>query len=269
MSESGSTVRIVDWNINGFSRLRGQGELLADLDWDICTLQEVTTTTWPQLRELGDDGAISLDFMPPLAGEPPRYHSAVLVRGGMRIRDADVLPHLPSPERSLVVALATAAGREIVAASLASPPGVSWGRAGKGRQVLRIAAWLAERSAPTMIGMDANAPRFERLHPAATEWWNADEPVLFGSDRPHDLRDVFREYVASDPTRWAEVEARFPDGPLAVSYDRGKGDRSVPCRYDVILASPEFTVLHAEYTYDAALEAGSDHGLVRATLRLA
>lgn len=260
-------VRMVDWNINGFSELRGQAELLAELDWNVCTLQEVTEGTWPELRQLGDDSAISRDSMPPLAGKAPRYHAAVLVRD-LRLVDAGILRDLPSPERSLVARLESGDGHPFVAASLASPPGVSWGDAGKGRQVSRIAAWLADRRLPTVVGMDANAPKFERLDPAATEWWNPEEPVLFGEDRPHDLRDVFREYLSTDPARWKAVEARFPEGPLAVSYDRGRGERSVPCRYDVILASPEFSVGRVEYRYDDAIAAGSDHGLVVAHLTL-
>lgn len=268
-SQTGSTrLRVVDWNINGFGRLRGQARLLADLDWDVCTLQEVTDATWPELRDLAEDGAISLDSMPALAGAPPRYHSAVLVRGGVRLTGARTLRDIPSPERSLVADLITQHGQAFVVASLAAPPGTSWGDAGKGRQISRIAAWLKERTKPTVVGMDANGPKFERLRLPDTEWWNVHEPVLFGEERDHDLRDVFREYVSTDPARWDAVESTYPDGPLAISYDRGKGGRSVPCRYDVILASPEFHVDQVDYLYDDAIAAGSDHGLVDAHLTL-
>lgn len=261
-------LRVLDWNINGFAQLRGQGDLIASLEWDVCTLQEVTEATWPDLRELADHGAVALEHLPSIAGRLPRYFSAVLVRNGIAMSSASTLSDVPSRERTLTAEVVLPTGRELVVASLASPPGVSWGTAGKGRQVTRVAAWLQERSKPTIVGMDANAPKFERLDPAETEWWNADEPLLFGEERTHDLRDVFREVVSSDPERWSELAERAPEGPLAVSYDRGKGDRHIPCRYDVILASPEFAVEHVEYRYEEALEAGSDHGLIEAALTL-
>ena len=154
-------LRFIQWNINGFSTLRGQGDLLASLPWDVAALQEVTTGAWPQLRGLADDAEAAVRRLPPLAGDPPRYHAALLVRRPFELRDAAVLRDVPSPERTLVGTV-TVEEVAITVASLAVPPGVSWGDAGKGRQAARYAAWLRDRTRPTVVGMDANSPKWDR-----------------------------------------------------------------------------------------------------------
>lgn len=148
--------------------------------------------------------------------------------------------------------------------SWAAPPGASWGNAGKGRQVIRYAAELAARSGPVVVGIDRNAPKWERLVLADDEWWNDDEPVLYGPDRAHDLRDIFREQVERDPDLHRRIVAARPEGPLAVTHRR----RTTDCRYDAIYASPEIEVLSITHDWDQAREAGSDHAALLATLEL-
>jgi hypothetical protein len=43
-------------------------------------------------------------------------------------------------------------------------------------------------------------------------------------------------------------------------------DPPSPRRYDVILASPDWEVRDVAYSYQGAVEAGSDHGLVQSEL---
>ncbi len=57
------------------------------------------------------------------------------------------------------------------------------------------------------------------------------------------------------------VREQRPNGPLAVSFDRGKGV-PIPCRYDFVYVSPEFSVRRVDYPYDASRSAGSDHSIV-------
>lgn len=257
---------LVDWNVNGFA-LRGQAELLRVLSWDVCTLQEVTTESWPVLRELGNTGDVALHHLPPIAGTPPRYYSAILTRAPFVLGGSGCLADVPSPERTLVGTVGHPEARVSVA-SLALPPGVSWGRAGKSRQAARIAAWLTELPGPGVVGIDANTPKFDRADLEETVWWDDGEAVLLGSAREHGLRDVYRDWLERDPERLASVQHERPDGPLAVSHVRGRGNNSTPCRYDHILASPDFDVLDVTYDFDRAIEAGSDHALVTAHLRL-
>jgi len=252
---------VVDWNVNGFVH-REQPAFLDSLDWDIACLQEVTRESWPRFRDLGDDGDVAFDYLPPLAGKGPKYACAVLVRG-QRLRDFAVLRDIPSPERA-AVSTVSLRSRDIDVCSWAAPPGVMWGASGKGRQVLRFAAHLRDRMRPVIVGIDRNAPRWERHDLADDEWWNKDEPLLYGPEREHDLSDAFRTHLDQNPDLASQLRLECPDGPLHVTHAR----RGIPCRYDAIYASPEFTVHNVEHYWDRARGAGSDHALVRASLEL-
>lgn len=98
---------------------------------------------------------------------------------------------------------------------------------------------------------------------ADDEWWNEREPLLYGPDRVHDLRDVYRDHLEANPALARQVRVERPDGPLAITHRRG----GIDCRYDAIYASPEFAVQDVEHQWDQARAAGSDRALVRATLR--
>jgi len=254
---------IVDWNVNGFA-LRGQVAFLDGLDWDVALLQEVTRESWPRFRELGTSGGVAFDSMPALVGDGPRYASAVIVRGLAGLDGFGVLPDVPSPERAAVASVELE-GRRASVCSWAAPPGVSWGRAGKGRQVARFAAWLKERSGPVIVGIDRNAPKWERLDLQDDEWWNNDEPMMYGPNRHHDLRDAFRDLVDRDPELRRAIVAERPEGPLVVTHRR----RDTDCRYDAIYVSPECDVVRMEHLWDGAVTAGSDHAVVKATLQWA
>lgn len=232
------------------------------MDWDVACLQEVTTESWEDFRALGDAGDVAFGHLPPLAGKGPRYTCAILVRGSARLENFGVLRDVPSPERAAVASVRIA-GRHAWVCSWAAPPGVTWGRAGKGRQVARFAAFLRDRTGPVLVGIDRNAPKWERQQLADDAWWNEREPLLYGPDRVHDLRDVYRDHLEANPALARQVRVERPDGPLAITHRRG----GIDCRYDAIYASPEFAVQDVEHQWDQARAAGSDHALVRATLR--
>lgn len=255
---------VLDWNVNGFAD-RGQADLLGSLTWDVACLQEVTEQSWPGILKCADGGDVAFRHLPPLAGRPPRYGTAVLVRGHeLSLRGFDLLPDMPSPERAATAQLRTPLG-DIWVGSWAAPPARGgWGPSGKGRQVQRFAAWLRDRPGPTVVGIDRNAPRWERPDLADDVWWNEREPLLYGPDRVHDLRDVYRDHLDRDPDELARSLAARPDGPLMVTHER----KGVPCRYDAVYATPEFRVLDVRHLWSEARAAGSDHGIVIASLEL-
>ena len=264
MTDVSTPLRVVDWNLDGFTGLDAKLDLLEQMSWDVCLLQEVTESSWPRLRDLGAAASWSGEYLPDLA-KPPRYHSAIIVRDAEQLHDTGVIAEIPSPERT-AVATFEHAGTPVTIASLALPPGVAWGDAGKGRQADRIACWLRERRGPVVVGIDANTPKWDRPGLRDCEWWNDRESLLLGEERIHDLRDVYRDALERDPGRRAAVLADTPEGPLATSHVRGRGVGRVACRYDHVLASPEFTVLDVEYRWEEAVEAGSDHAVIVATL---
>jgi hypothetical protein len=179
-----------------------------------------------------------------------------------------VLSRAPSPVRTLVAHIEGALGH-FVAMSAALPPGSMWGRAAKQDQARVIGAHLeCLRGAgmPVLVAMDRNGPKRERFHPAETEWWAEDEPALFAADAPHGLSDVLVTLYAQDPERLSAALAARPDGPLEVSFVERRTNPPSLRRYDVILASAEWHVKDVTYDHAASVEAGSDHGLVRASL---
>lgn len=265
-------MRFVTWNLSGFAR-SAQGEFLAAASWAIAAVQEMTTPT--ALDELASQvGASSYasarGLIPSATDRTPRYVSALLARPPWTLVDSAVLD-VPSPERGLH-AVAMTGDRAIRVASLALPPASSraWGPEKKVEQADAIAGWLAGSDEPTIIGIDANTPRIDAINLSETCWWNSGEERLLGppDQRTHGLRDVFREWVERSPERLDAIRTDRPDGPLAVSYRRGRGERAVDCRYDVILASPEIRGEGAGYEYEGAVMAGSDHALVWADLVL-
>jgi hypothetical protein len=256
---------VIDWNLDAATPLGGKLELLARCDWDVLLLQEVTDESWPAVRGLGT-AVWSAGRIPRLAS-PPRLHSAVVVRDGWRLTDTGPIAEVPSPERT-ATALVGRGGLRCAVASLGLPPASSWGTAGKGRQADRLACWLREQTLPTIVGIDAYAPKRDRPRLAECEWWDEGEALLLGADRIHDLRDAYRDVLRRDPGRRADVLDRWPDGPLATSYVSGDGRGASPCRYDHVLVSPDFEVDDVRHLYDEALAAGSDHALVLAELRV-
>jgi hypothetical protein len=66
----------------------------------------------------------------------------------------------------------------------------------------------------------------------------------------------------------AKIVKLRPDGPLAVSYRRGQGERRLDCRYDAIYATPDIAVRRVSYLYREAVSIGCDHALVIADLDL-
>jgi hypothetical protein len=177
-----------------------------------------------------------------------------------------LLSDAPLPERELIACVTHPTGRFLIG-NFSLPPGVGWGRI-KADIALTIANWLKRREEPVIVGIDANAPKRDHPDLALNEWWWPEEAVLLGEDRDHDLRDVFREWLADNDEQFARRRHLRPNGPLEISYVRGNVAQGNPCRYDMILASPEFQVKHVEYRFADALAAGSDHGLVLADLAL-
>jgi len=262
-------VDVISWNVRGLAT-RGRARKAAELagrSWQLCLIQEATPDGFEEFAAAaGADDAVAVSQHLPedvLAAEGLTYFCAVLVRQPARLVAVRALD-VPSPERTLA-ATVDVGGSRFTAASLALPPGVNWGPA-KPRQALLLARWLAERAGPVIFGIDANTPKTERADLAANTWWHADEARLLGVERRHDARDVYRDYLHAT----GALPAAGSQGPLAVSFERhgGRG-RRVPCRYDAIYATPEWHVDDAAYHYNAGRTAGSDHGYVTATLRLA
>lgn len=263
---------VLGWNLDGWHTITDdQLALIGSCDAQILLAQEVTPASLDRLRAAGWRASAALEQVPEdhteRAGSRPRFGCAVLARGSVNLGAGTVLSAAPSPARTLAVD-ATIAGRPVHLVSAALPPGSMWGQASKVGQARHLADHLGSRSAPMLLGMDRNGPRFEHWDPERTVWWREDDPAFFAPDAAHGLTDVLRRHYDDHPDAAAEARRRFPEGPLAVSYLERRADPPVPRRYDVLLASHHFHVDEVAYDHDGAVAAGSDHALVRARLTL-
>lgn len=262
--------RFATWNVNAFRRLSCHAALIRSVECDLLALQELTQTSYDNLAASGlfDWSAFSLTLRPPQPGEG-RARSlgcALFGRTPFTLSSFRLLESVRLPERTLIATLETPSG-PLTACSFHAPPGATW-KAVKPQTFVYIANWLVDHPQRMIFGMDANTPAADHPDSNKIRWHWVDEPVLLGHNAEHTLRDVFRTYLAAHPEELEEIRRVRPEGPLAISYDRGKlKGKFIPCRYDCICASPDLQVERMEYLYDEGLQAGSDHALVIATMR--
>lgn len=247
-------VSVVDWNLNGWHTIEDeQIDLLRSLDADFMLLQEVTPRSFEKLQRAGfESGVFAKQHLPEghrgaAKGSRVRFWAGLFVTQNWEVRNAEVLMDLPSPERTMVARIE--APTPFIAGSFAVPPGVTWFDR-KTEQGAALAKWMDSRRMPVIAGIDRNGPKSYEADGAASLW-------------PHDAEELH------DPARLRNVRDLRPgEGVPAVSYRRGRGERTTPCRYDAIYASSRFQVEELRYMYEEAINAGSDHGLVLARLRL-
>ena len=266
-------LRVASWNLDGWHTIRDeQRRLLDETRADLVLLQEVTPTSLDRLRDDGWHGTSALELVAEdhteRRGARPRFACAVLARGDVTIVTSELIPGAPSPVRTLMSHLRVR-GTPMTAVSAALPPGSMWGRAAKVAQADALSEALRRAGPPAIIGMDRNGPRFERWDVGDTEWWPEDPASFFDEDAAHGCVDVLDRWYASNSDAHTAARRRRPDGPREVSYIERRADPAVERRYDVILASSGIEPRDVRYRYLDAIEAGSDHGIVEATLDLA
>ena len=265
-------LRVVGWNLDGWHTIRDeQRRLLDETRADLVLLQEVTPASLDRLRHDGWHGASALELVADnhteRRGARPRFACALLARGDVTVVTSGLIPGAPSPVRALMSQLRVQ-GAALTAISAALPPGSMWGRAAKVAQADAISEALQAAGSPAVIGMDRNGPRFERWDPADTEWWPEDPAPFFAEDAAHGCVDVLDRWYSCNPDALTRARQLCPAGPREVSYIEVRADPAIERRYDVIMASSAFEVRDVRYRYRDAIEAGSDHGIVEATLRL-
>ena len=259
-------LRFVSWNIHGRRQREKQIGLLRAVSGDLVALQEVTVTGYHDLVEsrLFAWSAFSLDLRPPLANEQGRkLGCAIFGQPPFRLRKYYLL-ETPFAEKALIVEVDSPTG-PLTLCSFHTPHGSGWKEL-KLQSLMVLARWLVSHSERTLVGIDANTPKAEHPDIAQNQWWRDGEPQMLGSRPLHPLRDALRVWLAAHPIEAEQLYSLRPQGPLAISYDRGKKKRPVPCRYDFIYVTPDFTVSNVNYLYREAIEVGSDHALVIADL---
>ena len=261
---------VVSWNLDGWHTIHDeQLALLDSIGADLALLQEVTPASLQLVREAGWTGRSALELVDDghteRGGRSPRFACAVLARDPVALGSATLVADAPSPARACA-AEARVDGFRFLAVSAALPPGSMWGRAAKVGQADALTRAVQAAGLPAVIGMDRNGPRIEAWEASQTRWWPEDPPEFFAAVAGHGCRDVLDVLFADNPTAADAARSTRPDGPREVSYMERRASPPIPRRYDVILASDAFHPTQVRYRYEESIEAGSDHGLVKATL---
>ncbi len=264
---------IVSWNLDGWHTIHDeQLALLDSTGADLALLQEVTPASLQLLREAGWTGRSALELVADRhterGGRSPRFACAVLARGPVALGPASLVADAPSLVRACA-AEGHLDGFRFLAVSAALPPGSMWGRAAKVGQADALTRAVQAAGLQTVIGMDRNGPRTEAWDASETGWWPEDPPGFFAADAEHGCRDVLDLWFQNNPAAADAPRRARPNGPREVSYVEKHATPPIPRRYDVILVSDAFHPSQVRYQYDASIEAGSDHGLVEATLAVA
>ncbi len=98
-------------------------------------------------------------------------------------------------------------------------------------------------------------------------WWPGqnEELVRFGHAAAHPCADVLWTYLSTRPDELETLRVRRPDGPLAVTFEHGRG---TPCRYDATHASLYWAVEGVRHRFLRGAEVLSDHYSIEADLAL-
>jgi hypothetical protein len=255
-------LKVLSWNLKYKMNNLDQIKLIRKMDADIYIFQEVHADFFRNLKKTGHFkwSAFSLNHRPPKMGEniSRRMGCAVLGKKGYLI-NSKLLETVKFTERTLLTKV-NIGGEIFRFCSFHIPPGATWKQV-KPETMKKISQWLENKKERTIFGIDANTPRFERFNFSENVWWWKDERILMGENPTHNLRDVYREYLKNDPILLEKIKDKRPEGPLAISYQRGTGNK-VYCRYDFIYTTHDLTPLEVDYLYNESLIAGSDHSLI-------
>ncbi|WP_425155509.1 endonuclease/exonuclease/phosphatase family protein [Candidatus Palauibacter sp.] len=270
-AETALRIRVVSWNLK-YPGTRRAGRI-AELEWDLLLLQEVTRKAADSLKAevAPSSSAFGIDW---LSAPHGRAHgAAILTRGGFAIAEAESLLDLPMRERGVGAVIRGPGGVEFRAVSWHAPNAAGQGVEFKMTGYTGIISYLERLTGPVILGFDANhwnlgtgLEPHSPPRPGSSAWYL--EELFFSNEPPHGLRDAYLDYLIRNPAEYARVLAERPDGPLAVTYVRGSKSRPQPDRFDYVFVSDHFSVYGFAHDYEASVEAGSDHATVHADLRL-
>ena len=275
------TLRVATWKL-GHPRgdpdaVQRQAAFAASVELDLLLLQHV------RLSELGSftgagrfDWAISACELQ----VPSRRHSwiserSVAIAGrGARPHATRLFTHVPQPTRMLLVELDTALGPLIAVSSDtgAMLPGDAWLE-----HTLALARWLEKVPGTVLVGMNTDSlqvdhPNRRRIRsrcPTGRGGLQTGEPgddLMFGPRPIHRLDDAMRRWLDHHPDELAQVRAERPDGPLAITHRFERRDETLESRRDMLWVTADLEVSTIDHHHEAAVESGSDHALVVASL---
>jgi hypothetical protein len=143
-----------------------------------------------------------------------------------------------------------------------------WARCRRSR--VRAGGELSREREPKRVSVGESEARHVRsVKPAGTGTpaleGSPGDDQMFGGHPHHRLGDALRRWLDEHPE---QRDQNRPNGRPAVSHYTGRraGSPGNPRRFDTLWISPDLSLTDILYDYDAAIEAGSDHALVIATM---
>ncbi len=272
-----AAMRVLFWNVavGGDRRL----PLLERVDADLLLLAEVSLSSsryWTQRWAGKYDCAAALE----LVDSPQDRPRGAMIASRWPLRAARAISDLPRPERGLV-AETDHPGGQLSLIAWSAPNATGDGRAAKQQGYSAVHAELATLQPLVVAGVDTNTWDDPPLGSPPAELdpdWEPEQ-TFCGREPAHGLQDALRVVLDRDRPRSDLVRAVRPHGPLAATYIRRPAGRPTRIinrpgmafgldRMDRIYASPTIEVAACETFYHEAIDAGSDHALVLADLRI-
>jgi len=262
-------MKVIHWNISYKAQKERVAEkLVSDLRGGetIACLLEVTKTTDCFLREQLGDGfrfVYSLDHRAPgdFDSKVRKLGVLIIVPSEMRILYCGVLRRVPYPDRTAFATISDKNGRVFRVLGLHSVAGCNFLR-GKSVQFDSFAEAVKEYN-PDIVTIDANEPM--------TDHWDIRQMTFFDNrDKGNGAKNFFTA-IADNGLRDAYAcvfdKASFIPGKCLTTSHKVAGGKDQERRYDFIFVkSDTFKVNDCSYSFDEALEASTDHAIVRTKL---
>lgn len=252
-------LRIVDWNISYQNSAGPKADLLDSVVKGksfIALLQEVTPKQYEYLRDHYSNIRYSLDYRKPgkFDTRQRQLGIAVIASEDLIIENAAVLERCLLPDRTLLIDVKTRK-ETIRLIGLHSITGIAHKKA-KSMQFLSFAECI-DSYKPNIVAFDANEPKKDHFRLEDMEFFDNEDQgtgarTFFATLNESELVD---SYLANYDT------AEYREGePITVSHKIIRGDKNK--RYDFVYVDAKYNIINAEYLYENAIDAGSDHALV-------
>lgn len=265
------------WNLRASSDPDSILRHLEYAHWDIACLQEVGVVAANRIAERADWSVLNgleLAWEGEFKQWSRPHGAAIIARNGWHIDGGELVPDLPVPGRG-VMATVTRGNEGLSVVSWHAPNAVPRKGETKRRAIERkMAAYralnhrLQRVSAPAVAGMDANhwnlGTGLAPLDPPDTSDPFYDEQRFFSTAADHGLVDALLVYLRARPQEHKKRIEQRPDGPLEITHRRGGRGRLD--RFDYLMISGDLDVEAVSHDFAGSCRAGSDHGLVSATL---
>jgi hypothetical protein len=276
--EPARAMTVAFWNRHYHRRPGPQIEMLDATAWDVAVLVEVDAPMHAALRAAFGDDHVMCTLGQVDCSDMKRPHGVAFVaRNGCELADLR-LPvaarpddaSAPRPERFGVAIVLLDDGRSVEVIGFHAPyaAGSADNRRRKRRAYEALNDYLCSTAVwPTIVGMDGN--NWGDSVPVAPpelrdDDWDS-ERRFHGADPAHQLKDVLREHVLTDPVAQAAAAREVAAGrPITVTYRR----RHANDRMDRIYVSPDIDVDDCTVRLEDAERVGADHALVVGRVRV-